>query len=86
MALAVACPHIPPCRRSHAQAPPLPDGTKWRTMEHNGVVFPPPYKPHGVRMLYNGVPVDLSPAEEEAATFYAGEARRRRRPPVPPAT
>jgi DNA topoisomerase I len=54
------------------QSQPLPDGIKWRTMEHNGVIFPPPYKPHGVRMLYNGAPVDLTPEQEEVATFYAG--------------
>jgi DNA topoisomerase I len=40
-------------------------GTKWATLEHNGVIFPPPYKPHGVKMLYNGKPVDLTPEQEE---------------------
>ena len=38
----------------------------WQTLAHNGVTFPPSYEPHGVKMLYNGVPVNLSPAEEEA--------------------
>ena len=38
----------------------------WQTLSHQGVTFPPPYEPHGVKMLYNGVPVNLSPAEEEA--------------------
>lgn len=46
-------------------------GQKWTTLEHNGVIFPPPYKPHGVRMLYNGQPVDLTPAQEEVATMFA---------------
>ncbi|RWW33666.1 hypothetical protein GW17_00001621 [Ensete ventricosum] len=40
-------------------------GQKWTTLEHNGVIFPPPYKPHGVKMLYNGQPVDLTPEQEE---------------------
>ena len=29
---------------------PLPDGKKWRFLEHNGVIFPPEYQPHGVKM------------------------------------
>jgi DNA topoisomerase-1 len=47
------------------------DGQKWTTLEHNGVIFPPPYKPHGVKMLYNGQPVDLTPEQEEVATMFA---------------
>ncbi|CAA7409542.1 unnamed protein product [Spirodela intermedia] len=47
------------------------EGQKWTTLEHNGVIFPPPYKPHGVKMLYNGKPVDLSPEQEEVATMFA---------------
>ena len=49
------------------------DGTiKWTTLEHNGVVFPPPYAPlpSTVKMRYNGVPVTLKPEAEEVATFY----------------
>jgi len=38
---------------------------EWTMLEHNGVIFPPPYKPHGVKMLYNGQPVDLTPEQEE---------------------
>ncbi|CAM0902192.1 unnamed protein product [Alopecurus aequalis] len=44
---------------------------KWSTLVHNGVIFPPPYKPHGVKMLYNGQPVDLTPEQEEVATMFA---------------
>ncbi|XP_047070335.1 DNA topoisomerase 1 beta-like [Lolium rigidum] len=44
---------------------------KWSTLEHNGVIFPPPYKPHGVKMIYNGQPVDLTPEQEEVATMFA---------------
>lgn len=38
---------------------------KWTTLVHNGVIFPPPYQPHGVKMLYKGKPVDLTPVQEE---------------------
>ncbi|OMO78682.1 DNA topoisomerase I [Corchorus olitorius] len=44
---------------------------KWSTLVHNGVIFPPPYKPHGVKMLYDGQQVDLTPEQEEVATMYA---------------
>ena len=44
---------------------------KWETLEHSGVLFPPEYKPHGVKMLYNGAPVELTAAQEEVATMAA---------------
>ncbi|KAG6495093.1 hypothetical protein ZIOFF_042884 [Zingiber officinale] len=40
-------------------------GQKWTTLVHNGVIFPPPYKPHGIKMLYKGQPVNLTPEQEE---------------------
>ena len=49
------------------------DGTnKWTTLEHNGVVFPPPFKPlpKNVKLKYDGVPVFLAPEAEEVAYFY----------------
>ncbi|KAK5116275.1 hypothetical protein LTR85_009247 [Meristemomyces frigidus] len=49
------------------------DGTiKWRTLEHNGVVFPPDYEPlpKNVKMLYDGTPVDLHPEAEELAYAF----------------
>ena len=46
-------------------------GKKWEQLEHNGVLFPPDYEPHGVKMLYDGAPVDLTPEQEEVATWYA---------------
>ncbi|OQD73080.1 hypothetical protein PENDEC_c017G03874 [Penicillium decumbens] len=51
------------------------DGTKkWTTLEHNGVVFPPPYEPlpTNVKMKYDGVPVTLHPDAEEVAGFFGG--------------
>ncbi|GMH08897.1 hypothetical protein Nepgr_010737 [Nepenthes gracilis] len=47
------------------------EGQKWTTLVHSGVIFPPPYKPHGIKMLYDGRPVDLTPVQEEVATMYA---------------
>lgn len=44
---------------------------RWTSLEHNGVLFPPDYKPHGVQILYDGEPVQLTPEQEEAATFFA---------------
>ncbi|KMZ57043.1 DNA topoisomerase 1 [Zostera marina] len=52
-------------------APGSGEGQKWTTLEHNGVIFPPPYKPHGIKILYNGKPVDLTPEQEEVATMFA---------------
>lgn len=49
------------------------DGTnKWETLQHNGVVFPPPYEPlpKNVRLKYDGVPVKLHPDAEEVAGFF----------------
>ncbi|ODQ77123.1 hypothetical protein BABINDRAFT_169466 [Babjeviella inositovora NRRL Y-12698] len=45
---------------------------KWTTLEHSGVIFPPPYKalPKRVKLLYNGQPVTLPPAAEEVAGFF----------------
>jgi len=28
---------------------------KWNTLQHNGPMFPPPYKPHNVKMKYDGI-------------------------------
>ncbi|KAG7541356.1 DNA topoisomerase I eukaryotic-type [Arabidopsis thaliana x Arabidopsis arenosa] len=51
---------------------PTGDGKKkWTTLVHNGVIFPPLYKPHGVQILYKGKPVNLTPEQEEVATMFA---------------
>ena len=63
------------------------DGIKWTSLQHSGVYFPPPYEPHGVKMKYDGKlrwfciivkinpnlgkPIELSPASEEVAGFFA---------------
>jgi len=57
-------------------------GRKWKTMWHNGVLFPEPYEPlpGNVRVLYNGKPIKLDAKNtsnpfnvtaEEAAVFFA---------------
>lgn len=47
------------------------EGEQWRELEHNGVRFAPEYEKHHVKMLYDGVPVELSREQEEIATYYA---------------
>lgn len=51
--------------------PTWDDTVKWESLEHNGVLFPPTYVPHGVKMLYDGKPVALEPQAEEVAGFFA---------------
>ena len=38
---------------------------KWSTLSHSGVLFPPEYAAHNVKMTYDGVAVDLTPEQEE---------------------
>ena len=46
--------------------------TKWKTLEHNGVVFPPPYEPlpSNVKLKYDSVPITLPMEAEEVAGFF----------------
>lgn len=44
---------------------------KWKTLEHNGVAFPPEYIPHGVPVIYEGESIVLNPEAEEYATIYS---------------
>lgn len=48
------------------------DSIKWTTLQHNGVVFPPPYEPlpDNVKLMYDGKPVNLSIEAEEVAGFF----------------
>ncbi|KAJ1727815.1 DNA topoisomerase 1, partial [Coemansia biformis] len=47
------------------------DGPKWQTLEHNGVLFPPDYVPHGMPLVYRGKEIVMPPLIEEVATFFA---------------
>lgn len=44
---------------------------RWKTLQHNGVMFPPEYEPHNIPIIYNGKRITLNPEAEEYATFYA---------------
>ncbi|KAK7432696.1 DNA topoisomerase 1 [Neonectria magnoliae] len=48
------------------------NGNKWRTLEHNGVLFAPEYEPlpKHVKLIYDGKPVTLGLEAEEAASFW----------------
>jgi DNA topoisomerase-1 len=48
------------------------DTVKWETLQHNGVIFPPPYEPlpKNVKLLYDGIPLTLSVEAEEVAGFF----------------
>lgn len=45
---------------------------KWNSLEYNGPLFPPDYKPlpRNVKFYYDGIPMFLSKATEEVAGFY----------------
>ena len=43
---------------------------KWKHMEHNGVLFPAEYEPHHIKIKYKGEPIELTPEQEEVATFW----------------
>ena len=44
---------------------------KWKTLEHNGVLFPPEYIKHNIPLIYDGKPIILDILAEEYATIYA---------------
>lgn len=44
---------------------------KWKTFEHNGVMFPPAYISHKIPILYNGKLITLTADQEEYATIFA---------------
>ncbi len=44
---------------------------RWKTLEHNGVLFPPRYEAHGVKIRFKGDEITLDAQQEELATFWA---------------
>lgn len=42
----------------------------WNTFQHNGVYFPPEYKPHNIPIIYEGEKIYLTKLTEEYATIY----------------
>lgn len=47
------------------------EDAKWTTFSHNGVLFPDPYTPHKIPLIYDGKKIVLDPESEEYATIYA---------------
>ena len=46
-------------------------GMKWRTLEHNGILFSPPYESKGIKIAIRGKPVDLDMLQEEMVYQWA---------------
>jgi DNA topoisomerase-1 len=46
-------------------------GEKWRTLQHNGVIFPPLYEPHRVPLTYDLKDIVLPAECEEVASMFA---------------
>ena len=44
---------------------------QWTFLQHNGPLFPPPYKHHRVPVIVNNEEIILTPLVEEYATLYA---------------
>ena len=44
---------------------------KWKTLQHNGVLFPSPYNKHNVPVIYNSESIVLDEIAEEYATLFA---------------
>lgn len=44
---------------------------QWTVLRHNGPMFPPPYEPHGIPLILNGVKIKLTPDVEEYATIFS---------------
>ena len=44
---------------------------KWKTLQHNGILFPPAYEAQGIKIRIRGKTVDLSPIQEEMAYQWA---------------
>ncbi|MDI1495230.1 MAG: DNA topoisomerase I B [Cenarchaeum symbiont of Oopsacas minuta] len=44
---------------------------KWRTLQHNGILFPPVYEAKGLSIYVNSKKVNLTPFQEEMAYLWA---------------
>lgn len=51
-------------------------GKQWDSLEHTGALFAPEYKPHGIKLKYDGKDVHLTYQQEEVATYYASVSVR----------
>lgn len=46
-----------PSKRESSEGPPKETEVKWTTLKHHGVLFPPEYEAHGVKLLYGELTV-----------------------------
>jgi len=44
---------------------------KWKTLQHNGILFPPEYESVGIKIKINGQNVDLTLDQEEMVYQWA---------------
>lgn len=44
---------------------------KWKSLQHNGILLPPEYKPQGIKFKIKGREVELSPIQEEMVYQWA---------------
>ena len=49
---------------------PSSGSAKWKTLEHNGVMFHPPYEPHSIPIKYMNELIELNPEAEEFVTYF----------------
>ena len=54
-----------PRGKSEARGKDEGKDAKWNTLRHSGVLFPPEYVAHCVKMTYDSKPVNLTPEQEE---------------------
>ena len=57
-----------PRGKSESQGKDEGKDVKWTTLMHSGVLFPPEYVAHGVKMTYEAKPVDLTSEQEEVGS------------------
>ena len=44
---------------------------KWKTLQHNGILFPPPYEKQGIKIVIKGEKIDLDTDQEEMVYQWA---------------
>ena len=44
---------------------------KWKTLQHNGILFPPAYEAQGIKIKIKGETVNLNLTQEEMAYQWA---------------
>lgn len=59
-----------PRAKSESQGKDEGKDVKWSSLKHSGVLFPPEYVAHGVKMTYDSKPVELTPEQEEVRPVF----------------